>query len=197
MPTPVSNRIGISINSELEPGCTISLNLVKGVFLEVDGLCLTRKRPTGIVPQQISEKGLSDLKRALEENAIVVGSEPIPLPTNAEDEKLIEKSVAFLTEAISEVETCLKVNKVFASMSGRKRPLLYETLLRMREIEWNNARRSKVLARIELHIAKVNGISSVIEEKLEEVHISDTLIKQQREAAAAAAAASISTNPDI
>jgi ribosomal protein L12E/L44/L45/RPP1/RPP2 len=60
-----------------------------------------------------------------------------------------------------------------------------------------NARRPKVLARIELFIAKINGVSSVIEEKLEEVHISDTLIKQQREAAAAAAAASISPNPDI
>ncbi len=197
MPTPVSNRIGISINSELEPGCTISLNLNKGVFLEVEGLCLTRKRPTGIVPHQVSPKSLSDLKKALEENAIVIGTEPIPLPTNAEDEKFIEKNVAFLYDLLEEAEACLKVNKVFASMSGRKRPLLYDVLLRMRDIEMENARRPKVLARIELFIAKINGVSSVIEEKLEEVRISDTLIKQQREAAAAAAAASISPNPDI
>jgi hypothetical protein len=94
MPTPVSNRIGISINSELEPGCTVSLNLNKGVFLEIEGLCLTRKHPTGVVPHQVSPKSLSDLKKALEENAIVIGSEPIPLPTNAEDEKFIEKNVA-------------------------------------------------------------------------------------------------------
>jgi hypothetical protein len=191
MPTPIANRVGVSFDGYFGPGTPISLDLTKAAFIGIDGgFCLTSRSPTGVIPVDINEKGLADLRRALDHGVIVLGNTP-KRPPAAEDK--LTKTCASLDECKDIEEAKKIISALYVSYrSPRRRMDLAVILDKVLTFELQNKNREDIVGMIRRGIDKLEG-PSVVRETSEPMKLPLPSYKVTNEAAEVPTA----NNPDI
>jgi len=152
---------------EIKRGTRISLNKQKRAFYfqGPDGINLIAdKVDTAIIPDEIEDIYLDMIKKAVRGNHLVIGwakEKEVEIPDRRMDRELLDKAVRKMVPFLEKV----------ARTSGRGDEAPVARLEKLIRLEKDGKNRKTVIKNIEGILSNMAGISSVIEDEIEEIKI--------------------------